>query len=405
MKQFFLLPLTFLSLQVAAQNIGIGTTTPQNKLEVIGTVRITDSLGIGVTKPLAPLQFANTLANRKLVLFDGTGGNHDFYGLGVNSNLLRYQSQGAHAFYSPLSPIASKELLRLNADGRVGVGIANPVSQLSNTALNVVGIDGRGIGNNSFTWVADQPGYAAAVFNNGMGGVYNGLAVKIRTTEADQRIFDLSAGAVANGLGTSVMTVTGRGLVGISNANPAYRLDVTGDSRIVGDFIHTGNGFNGTWLYLTNSHGVSTGWKFITSPSPTTNTGGELSFYNNTNTSMLTLEQNGKTTVGGTLTAANLVTPGNLVVDGSIKMGLFHHSFGYDLLGPGSTERVCDCPPNTKVIGGGGGATNYNNIDQRHIKVNSSGPLPNGTGWRLLVTNETTKPIHVTVWAICARVQ
>ncbi|MBX9784368.1 MAG: type VI secretion system tube protein Hcp [Chitinophagaceae bacterium] len=45
----------FISLQVSAQNVGIGTTTPVNRLSVAGKANITDSTGIGIAAPQALL--------------------------------------------------------------------------------------------------------------------------------------------------------------------------------------------------------------------------------------------------------------------------------------------------------------------------------------------------------------
>jgi len=105
-----------------------GTTDNGYNLDVNGTLRNTTSayfattggnVGIGTTTSNAPLQFANTVQNRKLVLYEGTNNDHDYYGFGINSGILRYQSASNHVFYSHLNSTTSNQLLSINSDQTV----------------------------------------------------------------------------------------------------------------------------------------------------------------------------------------------------------------------------------------------------------------------------------------------
>ncbi|HVF98073.1 MAG TPA: hypothetical protein VM871_12155 [Flavisolibacter sp.] len=337
MKKFVFLLGLITSAQLFAQNVGIGTATPQQKLDVAGTAVIRDSLGIGVTTPGAPLQFSNGISNRKLVLFDDqNNNNHQFYGFGVNPSALRYQSAADHVFYSGQGASSSLELLRLKANGRVGIG----------------------------------------------------------------------------------------------NSNPSYTLDVAGTSRVVGDFIHTSADAGGTWVYLSNTSNLPTGWKMVTTPSPSAGNGGNLYFYNINNTSALTLQQNGNVGIGtnltvgvkvtaptlsadfldadnvaaGSVSANNIQSNGNIAASGQFQMGLQQISETTTLAGGFQTELICNCPSGTKVIGGGGGHRD-NNLAQSAISVNFSGPKTDGSGWRVLLNNSAPSSRTIQVWAICARVQ
>lgn len=102
------------------------------------------NIGIGLTSPNAPLQFASTSnINRKIVLFEDFNNNHQFYGFGINDGLLRYQSSGGgdHVFYSAISASASKELMRIKYDGNVKLSegmYSNQTGNLNMVPLGVV---------------------------------------------------------------------------------------------------------------------------------------------------------------------------------------------------------------------------------------------------------------------------
>ena len=94
------------------------------------------NVGIGTSSPNAPLQFANSIANRKLVLYESVNNDHQFYGLGINGNLMRYQSSSTssdHAFYAAISASTSTELMRIKGNGNVGVGTSTPNARLEIT--------------------------------------------------------------------------------------------------------------------------------------------------------------------------------------------------------------------------------------------------------------------------------
>lgn len=172
-------------------NVGIGTSTPQNKLHVVGTsylngmVRTSDkveisfgssptnsalklsvngqsflngSVGIGTSTPSAQLSLGNSFARKKIVLWDN-GGTDSFFGLGFEDGngpagrVLRYQvasnvsdpnSSWDHAFFTGVGlsgANTSTELFRIKANGNVGIGTNAPQSKLDvNGNINVNGV-------------------------------------------------------------------------------------------------------------------------------------------------------------------------------------------------------------------------------------------------------------------------
>jgi hypothetical protein len=102
--------------------IRFGKSTLADSVTELMRIGDNGNVGIGNTSPNAPLHFSNNTANRKIVLFEGTNNDHQFYGLGVNTAILRYQtdSTGAdHVFYAATGSTSSNELMRIKGNGSI----------------------------------------------------------------------------------------------------------------------------------------------------------------------------------------------------------------------------------------------------------------------------------------------
>lgn len=81
-------------------------------------------IGIGIDPTVdGTIQFSNDLIQKKLVLYDTTGNNHQYYGFGIDSGTLRYQSSGgSHLFWIGTSSTTSYCGLSINSSGNIGLG-------------------------------------------------------------------------------------------------------------------------------------------------------------------------------------------------------------------------------------------------------------------------------------------
>ncbi len=200
------------------------------------------NVGIGTVSPNAPLQFANTVANRKITLYESTNNDHEFYGFGINSSILRYQvssSSANHIFYSGASSSTSNELMRITGASNVSIGGVSPVSRLH--------IDG-GTGASSII----------SLTNNGSSGVSasDGFAVGLQT-DLSAILFNRESAALLLGTSnTERMQISSSGNVGIGTSSPTTGLHyVNSNSILSSSAIQTQNVSN--YLLLGNLNNAS----------------------------------------------------------------------------------------------------------------------------------------------------
>jgi hypothetical protein len=206
-------------------NIGINTTSPINTCDIRGTLNVSgiSNFGSGIiintdnsifsngfgpasdfrllsyggsgiiiagssgyvglgTSPNAPFQLSNTILNRKIVLFDTINNDHQFYGMGINTNTLRYQvdnMSASHVFYAGINSSTSQELMRIGGNGFVGINTSNPSRELDVNGKLIIRSTANSIGYNS--------GGSLTVMGGGSfgGDVYIGGAIN---TSSDIRL-------------------------------------------------------------------------------------------------------------------------------------------------------------------------------------------------------------------------
>ena len=198
-------------------SVGIGTSSPGQKLHVVGKARITDDLQLHQTSPRID------------------------YDAGVSSGSLRFFSTSGNV-----------ERMRLTSSGNLGIGSTNPSFPLE------VSLSGSGT-IASFWSTNSQTSYV------NIGTSTNTSFANIGLT-SDNGTFQLwNAGSTYSGWGgansinfyaptgvsmawhpngtANAMTLSTSGYLGIANTAPSYPLDVTGNARI------TNNLFLGNYIY------------------------------------------------------------------------------------------------------------------------------------------------------------
>lgn len=209
-----------------------GTTKTQ-----IMSMNDNGNVGIGTINPNAPLQFANTLANRKVVLWEDANNDNQFYGIGVNGSLMRYQTNGVngHAFFAGVNATTSNELMRITSAGNVGIGtstpngklavgsaigaalIFQPVATISENSAEILGLQGSTVGTN------------INFYKNGSTARQAIIQTIVNSSGSDLSFRTTSTAGVAD---QQRVVIKADGNVGVGTATPARTLHVNAVMRL-----------------------------------------------------------------------------------------------------------------------------------------------------------------------------
>lgn len=197
------------------------------------------NLGIGTVAPNAPLQFANSTANRKIVLWQSNNNDHQYFGFGLNNGVLRYQVNAItdrHTFFAGIDDATSTELMTIRGNGNVGIGTVNPSHNLhvnSTTGEAVIRLSATGSN-------------LLRQFSGGIDGA--------------------ARFSIGSGLSPDRIVLHSNGLLGIGTLDPETVLHVNGQIRSrsasTNGFVtlESGNATQAGFIRFSNPNGSSNGY-------------------------------------------------------------------------------------------------------------------------------------------------
>jgi hypothetical protein len=229
------------------ERVGIGTTSPDAKLDVIGqgifqgsttssykganvgTLNINNNSADGTVDFTQGLVFTDNVTNQGswthagIVSVGSTGYNGSLV-FGTDGDGVRNTS-------------GITEKMRITSGGRVGIGTTNPTANLHvYTSTNSSTIEvGRGAGRSSIKASADADGGYLALDSSG-----NGLILNHYSSD-------------------NVWLVTGGGNVGVGTTGPSQKLHVSGNARVTGAYYDSNNS-PGTANQVLVSTATGTDW-------------------------------------------------------------------------------------------------------------------------------------------------
>jgi hypothetical protein len=230
----------------AGGNIGVGTTTPSETLEVSGNIRISDNANAGLI-----LGSADVVNEGGQINWIGAGAWPIWY-QDVQQNRMRFWPQGAPG-----------NNLVLQVGGNVGIGTDTPSEKLD--VLGTIRIanssgDEGGVIRKETNWLAVH----GTGVNHGaiyLGNQFTGWSVLLKTATTDSASninFQDNSGTIMSlfrGDGMVGLALSG-GNVGIGTSSPTHKLHVAGNVRITGTIqIQGGGPSSGEVLTATDSSG------------------------------------------------------------------------------------------------------------------------------------------------------
>lgn len=205
-KKLLLLCLLAATFFVKAQNVGIGTTAPLQKLHVVGSTFLNGNVGIGENTPAFPLSFGQAPGDKISLWSNSTNS----YGFGIQSSLLQIYTDvsAADIAFGYGSSNSFTERLRIKNTGGYGMELNGRILLRNGTVPLDINY-GPGIWLNK----ADNSGLLGfmGTQNNQNIGFYGGTA----------------------GWGFTYDAVNSR--VGIGTSAPAASLEVSGYTKLGSD--------------------------------------------------------------------------------------------------------------------------------------------------------------------------
>jgi trimeric autotransporter adhesin len=299
----------------ATGNVGIGTTSPSAKLELLGgspadvfsaQLKLTSSETTGAVNTGGSLAFTGN---------NGSGNSVWGYirGMKANSNIANNDSY--LSFATRASGGNPAEKMRIDASGNVGIGTTSPrtlidlVNAGNTGAVATFDFGGTG-GWNQYRYNGSTIGY----IGQGLGLLSPAGSTSDFGIRSQAALFFAAGGA------TERMRITSTGNVGIGTTAPNYKLDIAGNVNVAGSqaYIrfnaggsHVGN------IAVKDEGGYTLGFQTYNSTSSTLTT--KMVLDTNGNVGIGTITPDEKLDVVGNIKASGTVTAGGATFNGLVS--------------------------------------------------------------------------------------
>jgi hypothetical protein len=282
-------------MRLTSTGLGIGTSSPYKKLEVVGsgiavgTNASASNLGIEI------LGTQNSLPAAQIRGYIATGDS----GIGVAGDLLIAPRTDVGTSIRFITGTTPTERMRLDSSGNLGLGVT-PSAWSAITAMQVKGAALGSTGNEMYL-------YANAYYASGTAWTYKNSAAAFGYEQnGGHKWFTAASGTAGNAITfTQAMTLDASGNLGVGTTSPSYKLDVNGAAR------------SDSWLGRSNTS-APTADAFIYRPADNT-----LGF-GTANTERARIDSSGNLLVGTTSTGLKTNRSMGFLVTGGCTQYISH---------------------------------------------------------------------------------
>jgi hypothetical protein len=207
-------------------NIGIGTTTPRNTLDVAGPIYANEVWTIyGFF-----LGDMDAGASYTYLSGDGVSSTNSYLTLATNATDRMRITHAGNVGIGTSTPLAR---LDVRAQGALSTDIAFKVRNSANTT-DLMSVQGDGVANFSDNIVLSNN---KRIYASNSSAYYINIASGANTTD----IAGFSGIKLFTGVGSEALRITSTNNVGIGTTSPTYKLDVSGSARITNGLSVTGS--------------------------------------------------------------------------------------------------------------------------------------------------------------------